>query len=352
MSDYDFKDLESLLDELTKFAVPAKEPTIFAVGGRGYYENPASDLLAFFLKPNAEHGLGDLFLSTYLECMGVDHRQFDLNHVDITREERTEYQSRIDLQLLGTDWCLLIENKIRHWEANPFSDYELHAKRLGKMTKLYSVLSPTGFIKKEGKKEDWKGVSYPNYCKALREKLAANFFDQSFSKWLLFAREFILLLENELYNPPMTPEQVTFVEKRAGQIADVQKLAARYVLFIRQELKIGLENTVPGFLFNTGVASWPYHWLVVRCTSESWGANEMVFFQPESTGQKFSIRVYLKDLSELRLSGAKSALKHMNGPVIEGQYLFWTSFSGYDSSKEAIAELCKLAQIVSDILKN
>ena len=34
--------------------------TILNVGGRGYYENPMSDLLAFFLDPSACHGLGDL----------------------------------------------------------------------------------------------------------------------------------------------------------------------------------------------------------------------------------------------------------------------------------------------------
>jgi len=60
MAEFDLKALESMLTEVRKFAVPASEPTIFAVGGRGYYENPASDLLAFFLTPGAEHGLDDL----------------------------------------------------------------------------------------------------------------------------------------------------------------------------------------------------------------------------------------------------------------------------------------------------
>lgn len=60
---------------MKKYARPAMEPTLFAMGGRGYYENPATDLLKFFLKPKAEHQLGDLFLSTYLECMKEDPRQ-------------------------------------------------------------------------------------------------------------------------------------------------------------------------------------------------------------------------------------------------------------------------------------
>ena len=74
MSD-DLKSLESFLDEVEKHIPPAKETTIFGVGGRGYYENPATDLLKYFLKPDAGHGLGDLFLSTFLECIGEGHRQ-------------------------------------------------------------------------------------------------------------------------------------------------------------------------------------------------------------------------------------------------------------------------------------
>src|SRR6266542_4219409 len=323
MADYDFKDLESLLIEVGKFVIPAKEPSLFAVGGRGYYENPASDLLAFFLKPHAEHRLGDLFLSTFLECMGVDHRQYDLNHVDIKREEWTENENRIDLQILGTDWCLLIENKIYHWEANPFTSYEDNANRLGKKTKLYSVLSPSGRIKKEGKKEDWKGVSYPNYCKALRLKLPEINSYEPYSKWRLFARELILHLENELYNPPMTPEQVDFVEGHAAQIAEVQKLAAQYSEFILGELNRRLNNNAPGFTFDIREEAWRF-----QCTSPHWGDTEIDLLKPEGTEQKFSIRVYLKNLSEPQLSNAKTALGHMKQPVIEGPYLYWTSRTG------------------------
>ena len=76
----------------------------------------------------------------------------------------------------------------------------------------------------------------------------------------------------------------------------------------------------------------------------------MVLFKPEGTGQKFFIRFYLEDMSEPRLSNAKHALEHMQ-PGIDGQYSYWTSLTGYDSSKEAITKLCKLAKIVSDLLK-
>ncbi len=337
--------LESFLKEVKKY-VPAKEATLFAVGGRGYYENPASDLLAFFFKPDEEHRLGDLFLSTYLECMAVHHLQLNTKKdVDVRRNERTVNGNFIDMQIKGLDWCLLIENKIYHGQTNPFEDYETHAKRLREKT-IFSILSPDGHSEAEG----WSGVSYKTYCQALRERMAVIFFASPFSKWHLFAREFILHMENELYDPPMTPEQVTFVEKHDDQIAEAERLAGQYRLFIRQELKRRLEESVPGNIFDTSEASWPSHWLVFRCKSQQWGESQVVLYKPEGRGQKFTIRAYLANMSELQLSSAKHALKHMTPPEIDTRCLYWDSPTGYDSREEAIAELCKLAQIVNDLL--
>jgi hypothetical protein len=340
-----FASLESFLKEAEHHVIPAKEPTLFAVGGRGYYENTASDLLAFFLKPDAEHELGNLFLSTFLTCMKADQGEFKMSHVDIQREVKTEDRKFIDIQIIGSDWCLLIENKIRHWEANPYASYEAHARKLGRCTNLFAVLSPSGKIKKEGKSEDWKGVSYPNYCKALRHKLPELDSYGPRSKWQLFAREFILHLENELYNPPMTPKQVTFVENHSGQIVEVEKLAAQHRLFILQELTRRLNESVPGYMFETREESWAF-----RCTSPQWGDSDMVLIKPGSKRLQYLIRAYLADMSEPRLSKAKTALNHRQYDV-DGKYPYWTSLSGYTSSNEAITELCKLAHILSNLLK-
>jgi hypothetical protein len=347
MPDYDFTGLESLLAEARKYAIPPKETTLFAVGGRGYYENPASDLLAFFLQPDAEHGLGNLFLSTFLELIVVEHRQLNMKScVSVLREAQTEDLSRIDLRIIGPDWCLLIENKIRHGQSNPFTSYEAHAKGLRKKEKTFlAILSPDGHSEADG----WIGVSYEKYCLALRAKLAAMFFESPLSKWHVFAREFILHMENELYNPPMTNDQVAFVEKHADQIDQLQELAQQYRQFVCQELKVRLDKSVNRNTFNSWLDSWNGHSLVIRCKSQAWGDSDMVLFKLEGTGQKFFIRAYLEDGSEPRLSNAKLALNDMQ--YESGRYPYWTSPAGYDSRDEAIDELCKLAQIVSDLLR-
>jgi hypothetical protein len=343
----DLKSLESFLNEVKKHILPAKEKTIFALGGRSYYENPASDLLAFFLKPDAEHGLKDLFLSTFLECIGEIHRQLDMSCVDIGREVPTANQNRIDLQILGQDWCLLIENKIYHWQANPFKDYEAHAEQFRDKTKIFSILSPDGIISSIGSAnpDRWKGVSYKRYCQKLREGMATKFFDVPFSKWQLFAREFILHMENELYNPIMTKEQLAFVEKHADQITEVKKLAAQYRLSIREELKQRLELSISGHTFDTSDKGWAYY-----CLTPQWGNSFVVLISPEDAGQKFKIRAYLKDLSEQQLSNATQVL-NLGQPTFERPSYYLFTSAGFDSREEAIGELCKLAQIVNGLIK-
>jgi len=331
--------LEDFLNKVAKHVSPPKERTLFSLGARGYYENPASDILAYFLKPDAEHGLKGLFLSVFFECIGVDHRQFDMSYVDVQREVETANGNYIDLQILGRDWCLLIENKIYHIQSNPFKDYEAHAGLFQKKARLFSILSPDGHSEADG----WIGVSYNNYCLALRGKMAEKFFDAPFSKWQLFAREFILHIENELNNPHMKPDQADFVEQHADQFAMVQELAKEYIEFICEELKRQLETTVPGCVFNVKVEWWGF-----RCSTPQWGRSDIVLLRVKD----FKIRAYLyfEDISESHPSSAMAAL--MFGPTGSGSsYRMWDSVVGFDSRNKAIAELCKCAKVVNNLMK-
>jgi hypothetical protein len=337
MPDSDFSDLESFLTQVKGTTLP--EPTIFALGGRGYYENPATELLAFFLMPREAHGLQDLFLSTFLECMGKD--PFPYKEIDRVDQQVVTYDGFfIDLQILGPAWCLLIENKIRAKLTNPFEFYKKHAELHRKKTNLYSILSPEGWSK-----EDWEPVSYRAYCEALKEKMPEIDSYQPLSKWQLFAREFILHLENELNNPPiMTSEQLDFVEKHRNQIDEVQKLAQQYSYSVREELKKRLEASLSGCDFNAMDKGWGF-----RCKTPLWGNSDVVLLQGHK-GQKFGLRVYLCDMSDPQRSNAQIKLIHMEPQPCRG-YCYWDSRTGYDSRKAAIDELCKLAQIVTDILQ-
>ena len=145
--------LENFIKLAGEFRVQTKERTIFSLGGRGYYENATSDMLAFFLRPDAEHGFGTLFLSALFECMG-EVAIPEITGATVEREIQTAQGNRLDLQIRGKCWCLIVENKIWHIKNNPFDDYEAHAKLLSKQT-YFAILSPDG-----GHPDRWRGISY------------------------------------------------------------------------------------------------------------------------------------------------------------------------------------------------
>ncbi|HEY4415482.1 MAG TPA: PD-(D/E)XK nuclease family protein [Verrucomicrobiae bacterium] len=348
--------LEDFMREVAKRPVSTKERTIFSLGGRGYYENATSDMLAFFLRPDAEHGFGTLFLSTFFDCMCVSERAIpELSGVTIGREIRTNKGNFIDLQILSGDFCLIIENKIRHKVSNPFGDYETHAKALRNKT-YFAILAPHCEISQSG----WTGISYANYCATLRERLGKAIFAAPHSKWHLFAREFILHIENELYTPAMNQSEIDFVESHTLEITKVQKLKLQYHAFFLQEMQAAMDENFPKDEVRVHERSWFGFAIVVYCDSSKWNRiDSIVIYKSESKGENFSIRIYVKvpydvALLEACISEAKCILETNCTPMPEPEnkfLLYWTFPISHSSAKEAIAEFCKFVKIMEPVLK-
>lgn len=335
--------VEELLREVGKFVHPAKERTLFSLGGRSYYENPASDLLAFFLTPDAEHGFGCLFLSVFMDCMKGDQGSMSFHSVTVGREVETQEGNRIDVLVEGSDWVLVIENKVYHAQVNPFASYETHARKLrGGDQPCFAILSPDGQSARTG----WTGVSYKGYCRALRERLAEVTYSVPYSKWHVFAREFILHLENELYTPVMTLDQAAFVEKHADGIEAVKKLDEQYRTFLEEELKRRLSAAIPGNVFTTKVESW-----AIRCSSPQWDRSNIAF-RSEGTGtsRKFQLTVYLIGLSQVQRSKADAEFRQLR-PWTEKAWLAWQTQPGFENREDALKELCRLGGIVAALFK-
>lgn len=60
--------LKKLIEHIKSLPTPEiPEQTIFSIGGRGYYENPTSDVLAFFCDSEGTHGLGNLMMEALFD---------------------------------------------------------------------------------------------------------------------------------------------------------------------------------------------------------------------------------------------------------------------------------------------
>lgn len=215
-------ELESLLEQFKKLPAPVqREANLFSVGARGHYENPVSDVLAFYLDADNEHGLDTLVLEALIACLPKPEAYTAALVAPPEREAVTEEGSRIDILLEGDAWVMAIENKVWHLQNNPFDDYAAHLDHedyAGK-TPACVVLSPKG-----GAPKGWISVSYRQLTQALLPRLGDAFVAAPLNKWLVFLREYVLHLESLMSYQPLPSENEKFVLSNMHHITELEAL--------------------------------------------------------------------------------------------------------------------------------
>lgn len=289
----DLEQASALLANAEKHHQAALQPSIFALGGRGYYENPTTDLLAFFLDPAQIHGFGECFLRALLSCVCPRQVPDPTLVLPPQREVSTLNGNRIDLLLEGEDWLLILENKILHGQVNPFADYEFHAGTLTHMNNrraYFAVLSPTG----KSANENWVGLSYPAFIKALREALAPHKESQPLNKWQVLADEFLLHLENITMERAMSDDSIGFVFENLPQISALSKLRDQAFEALNSKILARLEAEIPGYVPYTRRHTWP-DGPTLRFACNDWEeySDVVVFFDCGQPSLRPTVRVYV-----------------------------------------------------------
>jgi hypothetical protein len=348
--------MKYLLQEVPKNAFPSKEETFFSIEGViGHLENPTTELLRFFMAPDGGHDLGPLFLRAFFTCRGENPNDISFDDVTAVPQVQTEDRKFIDLLVRGSNWVLLIENKIGAQINNPLDSYEEQAKRnFPGRTPLFAILSPDG--KKDPDFPQWKAVSYQNYCNALKSEFTKTVFDHPISKWQVFAREFIVHLENTLCDPAMkmTPAQTQFVETNLPEIRDLRKLYSCYITDLMNELSERLQKELPiGRKFQFFEDDNRLNRLYCdEHIGELW---LHLFFQtpahgPPDSRRDFVIAAWVKDLTEEQRRRAEKLLFAKGGdPEGGGQ---WVGEFHCHDRPTAVNELCKLAKELFDLWGN
>lgn len=295
------EDACALLDRAEHHRQPAQEASIFALGGRGYYENPTTDLLAFFLDPDQVHGFGNCFLRALLACICPQSPPDPTLVLPPQREVATLNGNRIDLLLEGDDWLLILENKILHSQSNPFDDYEFYAGTLTHNTRCpyFAVLSPLG----ETPGGKWVGLSYATYINALREALAQHMELQPLDKWQVLAGEFLLHLENVTVERTMSDDSIDFVFENLPQINALGKLRDKAFEALNGKILARLQAEIRGYVPYTRRHTWP-EGPTLRYACNDWDewSDVVVFFDCRQPTLRPTVRVVV--------CGADEALKH------------------------------------------
>lgn len=294
----DINQLKQIIEHIKTLPTPeAPEPTIFSIGSRGYYENPTSDVLAFFCDSDGAHGLGTLMMEALFEALATANPESANIHFDDyatisepAREVSTKNNKRIDLLLEGNDWVMVIENKIYHQQVNPFNTYKQHidsSNEFKEKQSLYVVLSPDGKAP-----NGWLSLSYPILLDSLRKKLASAFVDQPLNKWLVLLREFILHLEGIMSKSNMPDETISYVLDNLSAIKEAEDIKQQVVSAYQKELLAKVQAAFPDEQVNAKLHHW-HGYPALRFSFESWETkSDVALFLDGRKDKRFCINYY------------------------------------------------------------
>lgn len=163
---------------MKQFIQPKREKTVFSIGGRGHFENPISDVMAFYLDPSEEHNFGTLFISSFLTVLGKNLEIIEESPIEkIEREAVTLSGNRIDIVAASENWILVIENKIYHSLLNPLDDYELYVKaKYPNRDHILVVLSLNGL---SGIPDNWNNILYQELIEEIKKQAGPFMFTSS-----------------------------------------------------------------------------------------------------------------------------------------------------------------------------
>lgn len=280
-----------LLENAKRYFPVEKEKTIFSIGGRGFYENPISDVLAFFIDSQEVHGFGTLFIDSFFDALNFSASVDDISMIASPRREiSTTNNNRIDLLIEGEDWVLIIENKIYHSQNNPFSEYEEYiVKKYPEKKLLFSILSPSG----NTHQSNWHGVSYKSFLTSLKQKKEDMALSQKkYTKWMVYLEDFILNLEQYAVRNSMDKNKIEFIENNYQDIAHLAKLRDSYHNQVQIQGRQLLASSFPKQGFSDTIHNWG-HGPAIRFYSDQWYGKSNIVIQASHRDEDKGLGVYI-----------------------------------------------------------
>lgn len=159
---------EDLLDQFGSIPPSGEieDLTVFQICGFPHYENVISNVLAFFLNPENNHGLGTLVVDSLLEAASFDSSEIELQF-EVERETKTDSGNFIDIFLRSAALNVAIENKINAPLYNDLSDYWDYSK-IGCERAFGIVLSVFGTIPNN---PNFVSVTYLQFFDSIKRRL-------------------------------------------------------------------------------------------------------------------------------------------------------------------------------------
>ncbi|WP_022826220.1 PD-(D/E)XK nuclease family protein [Hymenobacter norwichensis] len=188
-----------------------------------------SNILAFYLDPNREHGLHDLLLRSVLEVIGRENTGVlsSLHTVQVHTEIQTAKGNRLDLMVISDQFILGIENKVLASLYNDLADYgaTLDQQAGGHATVYKVVLSRYPVIPSH----HFVNVTYAHLVQVIRKNLG-QYTDYADAKYLLFLLDFLKTIEKH-HNLPLIMENPDILRLLQQNAAVVEELVKHHTAY-------------------------------------------------------------------------------------------------------------------------
>jgi hypothetical protein len=326
-SPYPLEELLLQLEQLPR-ETAEPEPNFFTVGGRGYLENPTSDLLALFM--GGERGVPPWLARALVACLATRHRHgtqllagTDWSAITARREVaqwdgKSESSKRLDLVIGDGNFVLGVEHKIYASAShNPFHVYDQLLKqeaRGGPVLKcVLRVKGDSSHVP-----ADWPVISYDELVDTALAQYGADVAIGPVSKWQVFYREFLLHLR-ELANPrlaeTMNVQSLDFACDNYTRLLDAAKMLRDMEAALQHEGLMVLAHRFASkeTALTPRVSTWPDNVKALRYFPAAWGGESqivLVYYPGTSEGQGAAVRYRLhayidrssitKDIAEIR----------------------------------------------------
>jgi PD-(D/E)XK nuclease superfamily len=186
---------DELLEGLKKLPpLQSREKTFMEIAGYPHFENVCSNILAFYLNPNNEHGFGTLLLDALARVINEEIKTNEQS-IQVKREVITDGKKRIDLVIESDDYVLAIENKIFASIDNPFQDYSEYLEKLSKGRKIYKVLLSFHTVQESPCLYGFKPVGYEPFMKEVTKNIESYSLN-ALKPHLTFLEDFIQTMQN------------------------------------------------------------------------------------------------------------------------------------------------------------
>ena len=339
---------KQLIEEARKLARPEVERNIFSICGRGHYENPISDLLAFFIDPNEEHRFGDLFLTSLFEAAGVKPPT-GACRTPPSREECTNQGNRLDLVVEGDDWLLAIENKIRHQVINPLDDYVEHAvgrtPNLNEDSRHFVILCAR---EQKPTPQGWHTVTWRSYVDRIKQNFASRLTEPRNIKWQVIMREFLLNIEQECGDERMNTKRIQFIRENFQATCELEEMRGEYVRHMKERGCDALRNASCSNPY-TQEHSWGADGIALRFLSTDLGPKTNIALVLRRDGL-LRIQFYVYGVEEAKVPKLKEAIdfnKYPAHPWIESRTIqcfgFYDRANREQEEDEIFSEITDLA---------